>query len=92
VIPAKTKAGDLITVPGGWRKRTGEICFIPVGRLSVLVCWQDTGRTTLIWPGADARYQHRDLAELEAPRPRRPSRRRPAEPEQSAAVPSSVTI
>lgn len=76
MIPPQTKAGDLITVPGSVKRRTGEITFIAAGRGSVFVCWKDTGRTTRMWPGPDARYEHRDLSELKVPPPRR-ARRRP---------------
>ncbi|NUP46317.1 MAG: hypothetical protein HOW97_03230 [Catenulispora sp.] len=68
------QAGDLLSAGN----RTGEILWLFPGRASAMVCWRDTGRTTRFWPGADARIQHRDLAELEVPEPRRMTRTIPA--------------
>jgi hypothetical protein len=63
----EAQVGDLLSIGS----RTGEIVWLFPGRASAMVCWRDTGRTTRFWPGADARIQHRELAELEVPEPRR---------------------
>lgn len=71
------QAGDVLTVGAGLQLRTGEIMWLFPDRTSALVCWHDSGRTTRLWPGADARIQHRELAELEVPEPRGGKSHRP---------------
>lgn len=65
------QAGDLLTIGAGSRLRTGESMRLFPDRASALACSHDSGRTTRPWPGADARNQRRELAELQVPGPRR---------------------